>query len=52
MKYIPYDEVQKMCFSLINQSHHLKKAMKEMSMQEQDEFIERTIMRTFTIYDK
>lgn len=52
MKLIPYDEVMKMTFSLINQSSHLKKAMKEMTINEQDEFIERTIMNTFTIYYK
>lgn len=51
MKYIPYDEVEKMCFSLIKNSNHLKKAMKEMTHDEEDEFLERTIMRLFTIYD-
>jgi hypothetical protein len=51
MKYIKYEDVEKMAFSLIKDSNHLKKAMKEMSMKEQDEFVERTIMSTFTIYD-
>jgi hypothetical protein len=51
MQYIKYEEVEKMAFSLIKDSNHLKKAMKKMSMKEQDKFVERIIMRTFTIYE-
>jgi len=41
--YIKTEDVEKLAFSLIKDSRHLKSAMKEMTRTEEDEFITRIV---------
>lgn len=49
--YIKTEDVEKFAFSLIKDSRHLKSAMKDMNMKEEDEFISSIVKWNLNILD-
>lgn len=51
MKYIKADEVEQMVYSIIKNWHHLKKAMKDMTFDEENEFMTNIMNGNFNIIE-